>query len=138
MPPVVCPDLPEHILHLVLRERLLEEHPGGEGVAVEAPGFEDGVALFDELGGSVGFSVFHEGFGQVDREEDELVAEVSGSEFFPELLEDAFGFRGAPRLEAIRSSCLSRESTPPLVAGRQIELRSAATLSMVDGVAREG
>src|SRR6266545_4435535 len=93
MPPVIRSDFLEHVSVLVVRQRLLEEEPGGESVAVDAPGFENGDTLLDKRCCAARLSLFHEHFSQVDREKDELVIELTGSEFLPELPEDALRLR---------------------------------------------
>jgi hypothetical protein len=56
------------------------------------------------------FSFGDKDFREVDREEDELVVEVAGPEFVPELDEDGLGFRVSPSRKAILPSSLRSRS----------------------------
>lgn len=99
IPPVILPDLPEDRPGLPFADRLLEHEPRGQGVAVEAPGGQDGLALGDQVLGPGVFSFRYKDFREVDGEEDEIVLEVAGPEIVPELGEDGLGFGVVPEPE---------------------------------------
>ena len=66
---------------------------------MESPRNQDGIALPDQLFGAGVFSLGDKDFCEIDGEEDELVVEVAGPEFVPELGEDGLGFAVVPEPE---------------------------------------
>lgn len=74
----------------------------------------DTLCLGDELCSLVDLPLEGEELGQVDREEDELVVEISGTEVLPELGIGVLGFRELPEVAGDAAFEPVEPQLPPL------------------------